>query len=67
MNDILQSVIFGNRPAVEFAGIKFNRMTYMVYRQEDADSVRIWTPADPYQYKVLNKASNTIENFAISN
>ena len=67
MNDILQTVIFGNRPAVEFAGIEFKRMTYMTYRQEDADFVRIWTPANPYQYKALNKTSNSVEHFAISN
>jgi hypothetical protein len=65
MNTLLQSVIWGNQPAVTFAGIKFERVTHALYRQEDAGFIRLWTPADPYQYKALDKANNTVKHFPI--
>lgn len=64
-NEFLASVIWGNEPAVTFAGIKFEQVTHMLYKQEDADSIRLWTPADPYQYKALDKANNTVQSFAL--
>jgi hypothetical protein len=65
MNKLLASVIYGNQPAVTFADIEFERVTIALYRQEDAGSIRLWTPANPYQYKALDKASNTVKTFDI--